>query len=244
MEKKRTIPPVAILAGGLATRLYPSTKNMPKSMLVLAGKPFISHQLELLKKKGVTEVVICAGYLGTQIQDFVLNGNDFGLEVKYSFDGEKLLGTGGAVKKALSKLRDPFFVMYGDSYLDIDYKEIANYFILNKMPGLMTVLKNENKWDKSNVIFKNNRIVKYEKNDITPDMNYIDYGLGIFRKRVFDNYSKDEIFDLASVYMRLAEKKCLLGYEVENRFYEIGSRIGLEETKKYIVNRNNLKKNM
>ena len=241
MENKKTIPPAAILAGGLATRLYPTTKNMPKSMLVVAGKPFISHQLELLQKRGITEVVICAGYLGTQIKDFVLDGKDFGLEVKYSFDGEKLLGTGGAIKKALSKLKDPFFVMYGDSYLDIDYKGIANYFISNKMPGLMTVLKNENKWDKSNLIFENNQIVKYDKNDITPDMNYIDYGLGIFRKSVFDNYSKDEMFDLASVYMKLAEKKCLLGYEVKNRFYEIGSHIGLEETEKYIINRNNLK---
>ena len=241
MEDKRTIPPVAILAGGLATRSYPTTKNMPKSMLVVAGKPFISHQLELLQKRGITEVVICAGYLGTQIKDFVLDGKGFGLEVKYSFDGEKLLGTGGAVKKALSKLKDPFFVIYGDSYLDIDYKRIANYFYSNKMPGLMTVLKNENKWDKSNLIFKNDQIVKYDKNDITSDMDYIDYGLGIFRKSVFDNYNKDEMFDLASVYMKLAEKKCLLGYEVKKRFYEIGSHIGLEETEKYISNRNNLK---
>jgi NDP-sugar pyrophosphorylase family protein len=228
------IYPVAILAGGLATRLYPVTKTIPKSMIELAGKTFISHQIELLKKKGITRVVICTGYLGEQIKDFLKDGTEHGISVDYSFDGDKLLGTGGALKKALPLLGNIFFVMYGDSYLNTDFKSILDYFLSHDKMGLMTVYKNENLWDKSNIIYSEGKILKYDKKDISPEMKYIDYGLGLLRKEAFQNITENEVLDLADLYKELINREGMLGYEVKERFYEIGSSEGLEETEKYL----------
>jgi N-acetyl-alpha-D-muramate 1-phosphate uridylyltransferase len=229
--------PLVLLAGGLATRLYPVTHNVPKSMLEIAGKPFIAHQLELLKKNNIEKVVICAGRLGEQILDYVGNGEKFDLDVKYSFDGEKLLGTGGAIKKALNLIENEFFIMYGDSYLDIDFNAINKYFNRFGKLGLMTVLKNENLWDKSNIIFKDGKLLKYDKRNYLPEMNYIDFGLGIVKKESFNLFNGIDEFDLADLYMKLLEKNELIGYEVFNRFYEIGSFKGIEETEKYLKNK-------
>jgi N-acetyl-alpha-D-muramate 1-phosphate uridylyltransferase len=229
--------PVVILAGGLATRLYPVTHKVPKSMIEITGKPFIAHQLELLKKNGIEQVVICAGKFGEQIEDYIGDGKKFGLEVKYSFDGDKLLGTGGALKKALNLLENAFFVMYGDSYLDIDFKAINKYFIRFNKSGLMTVLKNENLWDRSNIVFNDGKIIKYDKKFQTSEMKYIDFGLGILKKESFNLFYDMDIFDLADLYAKLVEKDELLGYEVFNRFYEIGSFNGIEETEKYLINK-------
>lgn len=229
--------PLVLLAGGLATRLYPVTHNISKSMIEVARKPFIAHQLELLKKKGIEKIIICAGKLGEQIEEFVVDGNRFGIEVKYSFDGKKLLGTGGAIKKALNMIENEFFVMYGDSYLDIDFKAINKYFNSFGKLGLMTVLKNDNLWDKSNVVFSNNKLIKYDKKEHIPEMNYIDFGLGILKKESFDLFKDKDVFDLAELYMKLLEKDELIGYEVFNRFYEIGSFKGIEETEKYLNNK-------
>jgi N-acetyl-alpha-D-muramate 1-phosphate uridylyltransferase len=225
------IEQVVILAGGLATRLYPVTKSIPKSMIDINGKPFIHHQLELLKKNSIKKVVICAGYLGDQIFDYVGNGNKWDIEIVFSYDGDKLLGTGGAVKKAYRMLDDFFFVMYGDSYLPIDFCDVAEFFEKDNKDSLMTVIQNGDLWDKSNVVFRNGEIVKYDKKDKNPDMKYIDYGLGIFNKKVFDNVSDNEVTDLADIYKRLLLNKRLLGYEVATRFYEIGSFKGIEELK-------------
>ena len=228
------MPSVAILAGGLATRLYPVTRTIPKSMIDLSGKPFIIHQLELLKKKGITRIVICAGYLGEQVKDFLKDGTEYGISIDYTFDGDKLLGTGGALKKALPLLGDIFFVMYGDSYLDTDFKVILDYFLPHDKMGLMTVYKNENLWDRSNIIYSDGKILKYDKKDISPEMKYIDYGLGILRKEAFQNITKNEVLDLADLYKELIGRKEMLGYEVRERFYEIGSPDGLKETERYL----------
>jgi N-acetyl-alpha-D-muramate 1-phosphate uridylyltransferase len=228
---------LVLLAGGLATRLYPVTHNIPKSMIEIAGKPFIAHQLELIKKNEINKVVICAGKLGEQIEEYVGNGKKFNLEVKYSYDGEKLLGTGGAIKKALNLLENEFFVIYGDSYLDIDFNAINKYFIRFGKLGLMTVLKNENLWDKSNIVFKDGKLLKYDKKNHIPGMNYIDYGLGIIKKESFYLFKDKDEFDLAELYMKLLEKDELIGYEVFNRFYEIGSFQGIKETENYLKNK-------
>lgn len=225
---------LVILVGGKATRLYPVTQMIAKAMLDIDGEPFIAHQLRLLKRKGIKKVVICAGYLGEQVKNFVGNGQDFGLKVEFSFDGERLLGTGGAIKKALALLSDDFFVLYGDSYLDSDFKAVAESFRRSKKSGLMTVLRNNDQWDKSNVAYKNNKIIKYDKKDITPDMEYIDYGLGILNKRAFEGFS-EMVLDLADVYQALVKKSEMSGYEIKERFYEIGSFNGLAETKAYIM---------
>lgn len=228
------MPKVAILAGGLATRLYPVTRTIPKAMLEITGKPFIFHQLNLLKRKGIKEVVICAGYLGEQIQGYLKDGKEVGISIKYSFDGDKLLGTGGALRKALPLLGDYFGVLYGDSYLDTDFSLVLNVFLSNNNLGLMTVLRNDNQWDKSNIIFFDGKIFKYDKKNHTPDMKHIDYGLALLRKKALEEFPEREVFDLADLYVNLINRKEMLGYEVIERFYEVGSVKGLQETKEYL----------
>jgi NDP-sugar pyrophosphorylase family protein len=229
------IPPVVIIAGGIANRLRPLTESIPKAMLMVAGEPFIAQQLSLLKKNGIRQVVICSGYLSQQIEDFVGDGSRFGLSVVFSADGEKLLGTGGAVKKALSLLDDIFFVMYGDSYLTVNFKDVYNFFITQQTMGLMTVFKNRDAWDTSNIVFKDGKIVIYDKKNKTKEMQYIDYGLGILKKTAFDLMPNTDVFDLSGLYQELILKKQMAGYEVPERFYEIGSLKGLKETQDYIL---------
>jgi NDP-sugar pyrophosphorylase family protein len=220
--------PVAILAGGLATRLRPITEKIPKSLVPVAGEPFLAHQLKLLHARGIRRAVLCIGYLGEMIQrDF---GNEkFGMKLDYSFDGEKLLGTGGALKRALPKLGEEFFVLYGDSYLPIDYAPVAEFFQRSGKPGLMTVYRNEGKYDTSNVVFRDGEIVVYDKKLKSPEMRHIDYGLSLFQARVFENFPDDAPFDLADVMQKLVHEKQLAGYEVPERFYEMGSPAGLAE---------------
>jgi N-acetyl-alpha-D-muramate 1-phosphate uridylyltransferase len=219
--------PVVVLSGGLATRMRPLTEKMPKAMLDVAGKPFIYHQLKLLERKNINCVVLCLGYLGDIIENYVEDNNNFKLEIHYSYDGDKLLGTGGAIKKALNFLGDSFFVLYGDSYLDVDYEKIEDVYRNSDKKGLMTVYNNNNKWDSSNVLFENNEIIMYSKKNRLTKMNYIDYGLGILRKQVFEDY-EESMFDVAYIYEKLVAEKQLLGYEVFERFYEIGSKEGLK----------------
>ena len=141
--------PVAILTGGLATRLRPITKSIPKALIEVAGKPFIAHQLQYLRLQGITSVILCTGYLGEMIQNFVGNGSNWDLEVNYSSDGSILLGTGGALKRALPRLGENFFVLYGDSYLPINYVNVQKAFIDSGKLGLMTVLHNKNQFSHS-----------------------------------------------------------------------------------------------
>ena len=230
------MPSVVILAGGVATRLRSITETIPKAMLTVAGEPFIAHQLLLLKKNGIKKAVICSGYLSKQIEDFVGNGSEFDLSVTFSIDGEKLLGTGGAVKKALPLLEDEFFVMYGDSYLTVNFKHVYDYFLTSPSMGLMTVFKNHNAWDNSNIVFKDGKIITYDKKNKIEDMDYIDYGLGILKRSAFDAMGSKEVFDLSELYQDIIAKKQMSGYEVPERFYEIGSKSGLAETEKYILN--------
>ena len=221
--------PVAILAGGLATRLRPITQTIPKSMVEVAGEPFVAHQLRGLKREGVQRVVFCIGHLGDQIRDFVGDGARFGLAVDYSFDGDELLGTGGALRAALPKLGPAFFVLYGDSYLDIHYAAVEAAYRAGGQPALMTVLRNEDRWDASNVEFTGGRLQRYSKRARDRAMQHIDYGLGIVEARVIADHPERK-FDLASVYEALAGEGSLAGYEATARFYEIGSHGGLRET--------------
>ena len=227
--------PVAILAGGMATRLMPLTEKIPKALIDINGEPFIAHQLRLLRSKGIVSVVICAGHLGEMIQDFVKDGRRFDIQIEFSFDGGRLLGTGGAVKKALPLLGGSFFVLYGDSYLPCNYKAAQTAFESLGKKGLMAVFRNEGAWDTSNVEFKDGQILAYEKKRLSPRMRHIDYGLGIFKREAFAYVPKDTPYDLADLYQFLLEKGELAALEVEQRFYEIGSIGGLEELKRYMA---------
>ena len=228
--------PVAILAGGLATRLRPITTTIPKALVEVAGKPFIRHQLAYLKAQGISEVVMCIGYLGEMIEADVGDGSTFGLKVRYSPDGEKLLGTGGALKQALPLLGDAFFVLYGDSFLPIDFGAVERDFVSSGKPALMTVLENGNRWDKSNVVYRDHQIVEYNKAQTRPEMMHIDYGLGVLSREVFDQTPDGEAFDLAQIYHELSVAGQLAGHEVHQRFYEIGSFEGLKETEEFLKN--------
>jgi NDP-sugar pyrophosphorylase family protein len=220
--------PVAILAGGLATRLRPITEKIPKSLVPVAGRPFLAHQLELLYARGLRRVVLCIGFLGEMIQR-EFGDEAHGVKLEYSFDGAKLLGTGGAIKRALPKLDGEFFVLYGDSYLPLEYAPVADSFHLSGKLGLMTVYHNEGKYDTSNVVFRDGQIAVYDKKARLPEMWHIDYGLSMFKAAVFEAYAGDQVFDLAEVMGRLVREKQLAGYEVPERFYEMGSPAGLAE---------------
>jgi MurNAc alpha-1-phosphate uridylyltransferase len=224
--------PVAILAGGLATRLRPITERIPKALIEVAGRPFVEHQLELLRREGVERVVLCVGFLGEMIEACVGDGARFGLSVSYSFDGERLLGTGGALRRALPLLGPQFFVLYGDSYLDIGYGPVQAAYRQSGRPALMTVLRNEGRWDTSNVVFDGKGVVRYDKRHPSADMNCIDYGLSILNSDVIDAI-ESQVFDLSDLYAGLAQEDRLAGFEVTKRFYEIGTPSGLLETDGY-----------
>lgn len=221
--------PVAILAGGLATRLKPLTEKIPKVLLPIAGKPFLTHQLALLRSQGIQHVVLCLGHLGEMVVNEFGDGAAHGVKLDYSFDGPVLLGTGGALKQALPKLGEKFFVLYGDSYLPIAMRPIAEFFERSGKQGLMTVYRNEGLYDTSNVVFANGEIKIYDKKARLPEMKYIDYGLSLFRASAFTEWPADKPFDLAEVMGRLVAQKQLAGYEVPERFFEIGSHAGLAE---------------
>lgn len=222
--------PVAILAGGMATRLQPITIKIPKALVEVGGRPFIAWQLDQLYAEGVRNVVLCTGHLGEMIEEVIVDGSLFGLKVSYSHDGEKLLGTGGALKKAAPMLGDSFFVLYGDSYLPINFQDVEAAYVAAGKMGLMTVLENQNQWDKSNVLFENNQLLEYNKRQPRPEMHHIDYGLGILNANCLEAYPEGEQWDLADLYQDLSFRGDLHGYEVYNRFYEIGSHKGLAET--------------
>jgi NDP-sugar pyrophosphorylase family protein len=221
--------PVAILAGGLATRLRPITENIPKVLVPVAGKPFLAHQLALLQRQGIEHVVLCVGHLGEMVEREFGDGSAHGVKLDYSFDGPRLLGTGGAVKRALPMLGPRFFTLYGDSYLTEPLAPVADYFHRSGLPGLMTVYRNEGRYDTSNVVFADGVVQVYDKKNRRPEMQYIDYGLGIFNASVFAEWPSDGAFDLSDVMARLVERRQMAGWEVKERFYEIGSPAGLEE---------------
>lgn len=221
--------PVAILAGGLATRLKPITEKVPKLLVEVAGEPFFTHQLRLLRAAGLKKVVLCVGYLGERIVEAYGDGSAWGVTLEYSFDGPRLLGTGGALIRALPRLGEAFYVLYGDSYLPVDYQAVGRSFLGSGKLGLMTVYENRGKYDSSNVWFQDGAIAAYEKKERLAQMRHIDYGLGVFRRAAFDGFPRDEVVDLADVQKALLARGELEGYEVAQRFYEIGSHAGLAE---------------
>jgi MurNAc alpha-1-phosphate uridylyltransferase len=231
--------PVAILAGGLATRLHPITQAVPKALVEVAGQPFIRRQLDYLRSQGVGRVVLCVGFLGEQIQAVIGDGSVCGLSVAYSQDWPDLLGTGGALKMALPLLDSKFLVLYGDSYLPVDFASVETEFLASDKPALMTVQRNADRWDKSNVLFRDGRILEYNKRAPRPEMRYIDYGLGAISAQVLEREKTAGPFDLADVYHQLSVSGELAGYEVYQRFYEIGSPQGLAEATNYFKDRKN-----
>jgi NDP-sugar pyrophosphorylase family protein len=188
-----------------------------------------------LRGNGVRRVVLCVGFLGEMIRDVIGNGRAFGLEVEYAFDGAKLLGTAGAIKNALPSLGDAFLVLYGDSYLVCNYVDVAREFAASGKSALMTVFRNDGKWDTSNVEFEGGQILAYSKKNRTARMGFIDYGLGVFSAKAFERVPAGKPRDLADLYGELLAEGELAGMEISQRFYEIGSSVGLEETARFLA---------
>jgi NDP-sugar pyrophosphorylase family protein len=224
------MPSLALLAGGLATRLRPQTLKVPKALIPVAGEPFIAHQLRLLRRERVPRVVLCVGYLGEQIEAFVGDGSQFGIAVDYCYDGKKFLGTGGALRNALPHLGSEFLVMYGDSWLDTAFAPIVAAFYNSGRQALMTVFRNEGRWDVSNVWYQNGVIQCYDKVERIPQMQHIDWGMSVVQAQLLARQPANTAFDLAQIFAELSRRGQLAGYEVTTRFYEIGSPTGVRET--------------
>ncbi len=227
--------PVVILAGGRGTRLHPITDEMPKALVPVGNQPFIVQQLRLLRSWGVRHIVISVWYKEEMIREVVGDGKRFDVHVEFISDGRTPLGTGGAVRRALGALGGPGFVLYGDSYLPCDYRGIQESFAAHDRLALMTVFRNDGRWDSSNVELQGGEIVRYDKRNPSPAARHIDYGLGIFRPAAFGHLRDGEPADLAQVYQKLLAEHQVLAYEVTQRFYEIGSRDGLDELDRLLL---------
>ncbi len=228
--------PVLILAGGKATRLGEVAKAVPKALVKLAGRPFLDHQFADLHAQGVREVVMCVGHFAGQIREYVGDGARFGLRVRYSEDGPAPLGTGGAVRRALPLIPESCFVLYGDSLLDVNYAAVRNALPPAGL-GVMTVFRNENSFDTSNVVFQNGRLLRYSKTARAPEMTHIDYGLSLLRRAAVARIPENEPSDLAHLYTALVDRGEMVGFEVTERFYEIGSPAGLREAEEFVLRR-------
>ena len=229
-----------ILAGGPGTRMRPATEEMPKALLPVLGKPFCDWQLELLASQGVERVLYSVGYLGEMIRDHVGDGSRWGLEVSCVDEGEHLRGTGGALRLALDlgKLEAAFFVLYGDSYLPIDLAAVERAWEATDLPALMTVFRNEDRWDASNAIYGDGQVVLFDKSrppDRVDEMKWIDYGLSVLTRDPVEQWCPpEEVSDLADLMRQLSVKGQLAGFEVTERFYEGGSPEGLRELEDYL----------
>jgi NDP-sugar pyrophosphorylase family protein len=228
-----------ILAGGLGTRLYPATKTVPKSLIEVAGRPFAHWQLEWLASQGVGRVVYSIGHLGEMIRAEIGDGSRWGLDVAYVDEGETLLGTGGAVRLAVERgaLAPDFFVLYGDSYLSIDLSEVDAAFAASGRDALMTVYRNQGRWETSNAVFEGGMVTRYEKglDPPPPEMQFVDYGLSaLHRAVVVDAIAPGVASDLADVFGALSRTGRLAGFEATHRFYEVGTPSGLADLERHL----------
>jgi NDP-sugar pyrophosphorylase family protein len=223
-----------ILAGGLGTRMRPLTETCPKTLLPVNGRPFAHHQLRWLATQDVTEAIYCIGHAGDRIRRYWDAEPSPIPSIRYVDEGTRLRGTGGAIRLACEQgvLEESFLVIYGDSFLPVEYAPIWQAFQAGGMPALMTVLRNEGRWDRSNAIYENGRVLLYDKT-ANSAMHYIDYGLSAFRRELFTG-AAPEVFDLAALFHQLSVQDQLAGYEVAHRFYEIGSPAGLQDLELYL----------
>lgn len=231
MIVKNCLPTIVILTGGLGTRLFPKTKNIPKSLVKINSKPFLFYQLKLLEKKKFKKIIISTGYKSNLIKNY-LKKNNFNLDIIISNDGKKQLGTGGAIKKTLNELDEKFFVIFGDSYLDLNYINIYKKYLSLKRRNLIVCQKFKKFYEhysiKPELIVKNNKIIEYK--NLKNKMTHIYYGIGIFNKVSFKKINKNS-FDLHFFFKKMILKKNLVSYQVSKKFFEIGSKFGLKETK-------------
>ena len=232
--------PVVILAGGLATRMRPRTATLPKALLPVNGIPFADIQLGWLGSLGVRDVVYSIAHLGDAIQRHVGDGERFGLRVRYVSDGERFLGTAGALRAVIDSgaVPESFGVINGDSFLSLDLAKVEAAFAASGCPALMTVMRNRNRWDTSNAVYGDGRVAMYDKSH--PDgwrerMEWIDYGFAILARRaITERVGSGQVADISEVMRELSIAGQLAGFEVAARFYEIGSPQGLADLERHL----------
>lgn len=227
---------VAILAGGLGTRLGALAAQTPKALVRVNGQPFLAHVLDLLREHGLTRILVCVGHHADKLEQTFGDGSAAGVQLSWHRDGPQLLGTGGALRGALPCLDEEFLVLYGDTYLDIDYAAVVRAFRNSGKPALMTLFRNSGRFDASNAVFRDGKLLRYSKRDRTEEMDYIDYGLSALRREVVEELPAGPS-DLADLYSRLVEQGRMEGFEVHQRFYEIGTPAGLAESEEYLRGR-------
>jgi NDP-sugar pyrophosphorylase family protein len=232
--------PCVVLAGGLGTRMRPMTERVPKSLIPVMGRPFAELQLEWLAGEGVEHVVYSVGYRADMIRSALGSGRRFGLRIDYVNEGNDLRGSGGALRLALDRgvLPDQFFVLYGDSYLRVDLAAVEERWRASGKPALMTVLRNAGRWDRSNAVLRDGGVF-YDKRATEgasdPDMEWIDYGLSVTRADIIAGWlPAGGRGDLSDLFHVLSQRGDLAGFEVTDRFYEIGSLSGLSELEEYL----------
>lgn len=227
------LPPMCILAGGLGTRLGARGGGLPKPLVQVAGRPFLLHQLEAAAQGGVTDVVLCVGYKGELIREAIGSGQ-FGMRIAYSYDGDAPCGTLEAIRKARTLLGDRFLVLYGDTFLRVDYRTAIRRWDASGLPAMMTVLHNRGQWGRSNCTYQDGYIECYNKDAPTDEMEWIDYGLGGLDRAALDAV-QDSATDLSALYKVLSRRRLLCGISVKERFYEIGTPQALEETEAFLL---------
>ena len=232
--------PCVVLAGGLGTRMRSSAPNVPKSLIPVLGRPFIDWQLEWLAAQGVRDVILCIGHLGGDIRRHVGTGESFGVHATYVDEGDALKGTAGALRLAVDELgiATPFYVLYGDSLLDVSVADVNSRYQGARLPALMTVFRNERRWEESNTAFDGLTVTRYEKHPDAPpsDMVFVDYGLLVIDRRVIDEFvPAGAIADLADVLSQLSTSGRLAGFEASRRFFEIGSPQGLVALEEHLA---------
>ncbi len=229
-----------VLAGGLATRMRPHTLTIPKSMLEVAGRPFVDWQLERMAACGVRDVVMCVAHLAEQIERHVGDGARHGVRVRWAHEGVKLLGTAGAIRTTLELLEPQFLVTYGDSYLPFDYAEPLRLLAAHSdCDGVMSIYKNDGQWDASNVVADASRewVARYEKGQTDPAFDHIDYGATALRREVIAALPLGEPWGLDTIQRDLARQKRLRACVARERFFEIGSPEGLAELDRHLRTR-------
>jgi MurNAc alpha-1-phosphate uridylyltransferase len=226
---------VVILAGGLATRMRPETEETPKSLLRVAGRPFVDWQLERLEASGARSVVMCVGYLGEEIETHVGRGVDRAFSVGYSYDGQQLGGTGGALRRALARLETEFVVTYGDSYLPFDYAApLADLRAHPEALGTMSVYRNGGAFGPSNVALEGDWVARYDKGSSDAALDCIDYGAIALRRSVLEGIEDGAVWGLEALWSKLARKRQLRAFVVPERFYEIGSVEGRRDLEQHL----------
>jgi NDP-sugar pyrophosphorylase family protein len=235
-----TDQPCIVLAGGLGTRMQSSVPDVPKSLIPVRGRPFIELQLEWLVSEGVRDVILCIGHQGDKIRRHVGTGTSFGIRATYVDEANELKGTAGALRLAVDELdiSTPFYVLYGDSWLDVSVADVTSTYREVGLPALMTVFRNDHQWEESNAVFNGRTVTRYEKHPADPrtEMVYVDYGFLVFDSLIIDEFvPAGEVADLAELLSRLSSSGRLAGFEASQRFFEIGSPAGLEALKGYLA---------